>query len=152
MVAALAATMSQTGPVDEPRLTEQELAEAAALDVAIVRRYCQDFAADLESTGRGPDQRWAPICAQTLRLIHQLYQYGQTTEAIRQLFNATGDGSPPPPPATTPPPSTTTAAPEEPPPDPELPWAQWSQRRPEGPWRGVHPPQRPPWWRRWRRR
>ena len=147
-MAPLVAPVSQMGPVDEPRLTEQELAEAAALDVAIVRRYCQDFAADLQSTGSGPDQRWAPICVQTLRLIYQLYQYGQTTEAIRHLFNATVDGSPPSPPATTSPPSTTTASPEGPPPDPELTWTEWSQRRPEGPWRGVPSPRRA-WWQRW---
>ena len=130
----------------EPQLTEHELAAAVGLDVHLVRRYCQIFAANLESQGSGADQRWAPICAQTLRLIDQLYQYGQDTTTIRSLFNASAGSPSSSPPAPDPSPSAATDRPQQLSPGPEITWAQWSRLRPQGTWSGL--PSRPEPWRR----
>jgi hypothetical protein len=130
--------MSTDDALFEPRLTQQELAEAAGLDVHVVRRHCQTFAADLDSEGSGPDQRWAPACVQTLQLIHQLYQYGQDTESIRELFNvAPEEGRPPRPSADAPTPRAPATNPPEPSTPQEITWTHWSQFRPQGTWRGV---------------
>ncbi len=139
--------MSQREPLYEPRLTEDELAAAVGLDVPTVRRYCQTFAVLLESSGHGPDQRWAPISTSTLELIHQLCQAGQSPENIYHLFGRSAERPPTDPEDDAPLQAIHAALPEEPPADPS-----------PGTWRGVPtpPPSPPPpassprpWWRRW---
>jgi hypothetical protein len=62
-------------------LTLPQLAAAAGLPLATTAEYCDTFADHLLRVG---PERWAPINAALLQIIHGLAESGRTTEAIGQ--------------------------------------------------------------------
>jgi hypothetical protein len=114
-------------------LSDTQLAAAAGLDLDVLRRYGEWFAAYLERRDGDHVAPWAPINIATLQIIDALSCAGHTVAEIRAILDGTPD-------------ETSRALPEQPDAVDRLrDRLRWQRTRRLGP--GA----RHPWWASWRR-